>query len=269
MKLGLFGFPVGHSRSPRLFARLATLIKKPISYEAVAVPLGTLAAAARLRRAAGWRGVNVTAPLKAEAAAYADRLTPAARALGAVNVLRFGRGVVGHNTDAQGLRDALKSAGVKARGKSTLVFGAGGAARAAGWALAREGARSVRFTARTASRARRTANDLRKIFPRTRFSAGAGAPAEIWSNATPLGMKGFPDRSPAPKHLPSPEAAVDLVYGRRTAFQRDAAARGARVEDGAAMLVYQALRAWEFWDKPLGGRRRAALAGPLMKEVFK
>ncbi len=82
-------------------------------------------------------------------------------------------------------------------------------------------------------------------------------------------MKGFPDRSPAPKHLPSPEAAVDLVYGRRTAFQRDAAARGARVEDGAAMLVYQALRAWEFWDKPLGGRRRAALAGPLMKEVFK
>ncbi|NNN07275.1 MAG: shikimate dehydrogenase, partial [Elusimicrobia bacterium] len=128
MKLGLFGFPVGHSRSPRLFARLATLLKKPISYEAVAVPPGTLATAALLRRAAGWRGTNVTVPLKAEAAAYADRLTPAAKALGAVNVLRFGRNIMGHNTDAQGLRDALKSAGIKPRGKNTLVFGAGGAA---------------------------------------------------------------------------------------------------------------------------------------------
>ena len=81
-------------------------------------------------------------------------------------------------------------------------------------------------------------------------------------------MKGFPDRSPARKSLPSPECAVDLVYGRRTAFQRDAAARGARVSDGSAMLVYQALRAWEYWDKPLGASRREALAGPLLKEVL-
>jgi shikimate dehydrogenase len=269
VKLGLFGFPVGHSRSPRLFARLAKLLKTPISYEAVAAPPKTLAAAARNAREAGWRGANVTVPLKAEAAAYADRLTPAARALGAVNVLRFGRTVVGHNTDAQGLRDALKRAGVKARGKSALIFGAGGAARAAGWALARDGAKRIRFTARTASRARKTADDLAGRFIKTSFSAGAVAPADIWINATPLGMKGFPDRSPAPKSLPSPEAAVDLVYGRRTAFQRDAAARGARVSDGAAMLVYQALRAWEFWDKPLGARRREALAAPLIEEVLK
>jgi shikimate dehydrogenase len=269
VKLGLFGFPVGHSRSPRLFARLSKLLKKSISYEAVAVPPKTLSAAARRARQSGWRGANVTVPLKAEAAAYADRLTPAAKELDAVNVLRFGRTVVGHNTDAQGLRDALRRAGVRPRGKSALVFGAGGAARAAGWALAREGARTVRFTARTVSRARKTATDLADHFPRTRFSAGAAASAEIWINATPLGMKGFPDRSPARKNLASPEAAIDLVYGRRTAFQRDAAARGARVGDGAAMLVYQALRAWEFWDKPLGARRREALAGPLLEEVLK
>lgn len=269
MKLGLFGFPVGHSRSPRLFARLSKLLKRSISYEAVAVPPRTLPDAARRARADGWRGANVTVPLKAEAAAYADRLTPAAKALGAVNVLRFGRTTVGHNTDAQGLRDALKKAGVKTRGKSALVFGAGGAARAAGWALARDGVKKIRFTARTASRARKAANDLSGLFPRIQFSAGAVAPADIWINATPLGMKGFPDRSPAPKSLPSPEAAIDLVYGRRTAFQRDAAARGARVSDGASMLVHQALRAWEFWDAPLGARRRAELAGPLLEEILK
>jgi shikimate 5-dehydrogenase len=59
-----------------------------------------------------------------------------------------------------------------------------------------------------------------------------------------------------------------LVYGRRTAFQRDAAARGAQVMDGCAMLVFQALRAWEFWDRPLGARRRALMAERLLQEVF-
>jgi shikimate dehydrogenase len=266
VKLGLFGRPVSHSRSPRLFARLSRLLRRPISY--VAVEVDDLPAAVAAARAAGWRGANVTVPLKLEAAALASRLTPAARALGAVNVLRFSRGVVGHNTDAEGLRDALKLAGVRARGKDALVFGAGGAARAAGWALARCGARRVRFCARTPARARAAARALSPRFPRTAFSAGAAASAGIWVNATPLGMKGFPDRSPAPRGLPAPESAIDLVYGRRTAFQRDAAARGAAVTDGGAMLVCQALRAWEFWDRPLGARRRAALTGTLLKEVL-
>lgn len=268
MKLGLFGYPVSHSRSPRLFARLGRLIKKPISYEAVAAAPGTLAAAVAAARDAGWRGANVTVPLKQEAAALASALTPAAKALGAVNVLRFGKKIAGHNTDAEGLRDALRRSGVKARGKNALVFGAGGAARAAGWALARDGARSVRFCARTRSRALRTANDLQRRFPRTEFSSGAAISADIWINATPLGMKGFPDRTPAPRSLASPETAVDLVYGRRTAFQRDAARRGAKVTDGTAMLVFQALRAHEYWDKPLGAARRGVLAERLIREVL-
>jgi len=268
MKLGLYGFPVSHSRSPRLFARLSRLLKRPITYDAVAAPPGTLAARVAVARDAGWRGANVTVPLKEEAAGMASSLTPAAKAMGAANVLRFGRGVTAHNTDADGLRDALKRAGVSARGKSALIFGAGGAARAAGWALARDGARSVRFHARTGARARRAAAALAGHFPRTRFSAGAAAPAEIWVNATPLGMKGFPDRSPAPKALAAPKVAVDLVYGRKTAFQRDAARRGAKVSDGSAMLVYQALHAWEFWDKPLGAVKRAALAERLLREVI-
>lgn len=268
MKLGLFGSPVSHSRSPRLFARLGRLLKKKISYEAAAVPPGALAAAVAAARDAGWRGANVTVPLKQEAAALASTLTPAAKALGAVNVLRFGRTVVGHNTDAEGLRDALRRFGVKPRGKDVLVFGAGGAARAAGWALARDGARNIRFCARTRARAKRTANDLQRRFPRTKFSSGTAISAHIWINATPLGMKGFPDRTPVPRHLASPETAVDLVYGRRTAFQKDAARRGAKVTDGAAMLVFQALRAYEYWDKPLGAARRAALAERLIEEVL-
>jgi shikimate dehydrogenase len=266
LKLGIFGRPIGHSRSPRLFARLGRLLKRPVSY--VAVEVHDLPDAIATARGLGWRGANVTVPLKEEAAALAGRLTPAAKALGAVNVLRFDRTVVGHNTDGEGLRDALREAGVEIRGRSVLVFGAGGAARAAGWALAREGAKKVRFCARTKPRAARAARALAPHFRKTVFSAGGAVPSEIWVNATPLGMKGFPDVSPAPRSLPSPESAIDLVYGRRTAFQRDAAARGALVTDGASMLVHQALRAWEYWDKPLGARREA-LAAPLLKEVLK
>jgi shikimate dehydrogenase len=262
VKLGLFGGEVAHSRSPAIFRRLSRMIVRKVEYRTVVVKPGALAAAVAKARAEGWRGANVTVPLKEEAFALAERLTPAARAVGAVNVLRFDKTIVGHNTDGEGLRDALRRAGIRARGKRALVFGAGGAARAAGWALGKNGARSVRFNARTTSRAKEAAEDLGRLFPRTTFSAGACAPSDIWINATPLGMKGRPDRSPAPERMTPPSAAMDLVYGRRTAFQRGTAAEG-----GEAMLAFQALRAFEFWGGPLGAKRRAALAEDLIKVI--
>ena len=116
------------------------------------------------------------------------------------------------------------------------------AARRAGWALARKA-----FGASGSRRGRRPARDARpetsgKFF-RDGVFRGRLIAAHLWVNATPLGMH-ISDRSPAPKSLPPPEAAIDLVYVRRTAFQRDASVRGARVEDGAPMPGFQALRAW-------------------------
>lgn len=269
MKLGIFGRPLGHTRSPKLFKILGRLINKKISYKAVVVEAGQFTATAQRSRKAGWRGASVTIPCKIDAAKAASRLTPAAKAIGAANVLRFeGKTFTGHNTDADGLMDALKFAGVVMSGKHTLIFGAGGAARAAGWAVARAGARSVRFTNRTASTAKECVLNLAPYFPKTSFSSGAPRNADIWINATPLGQKGNPDISPAPISLRAPEAAVDLVYGKKTAFQRHAEKIGARTLDGTAMLVFQALRAWEFWDKPLGAARRAALAEKLIKEIL-
>src|SRR5438045_316720 len=105
MKLGLFGRPVGHSRSPKLFSALSRLLKRPIIYNAVEVKDGDFTATAERSRKAGWRGCNVTIPFKIEALGFSDRLTPAARAIGAVNAIRFGRHIMGHNTDGMGLRD--------------------------------------------------------------------------------------------------------------------------------------------------------------------
>lgn len=268
MKLGIFGRSLGHTRSPKLFKILGRLIDKNISYKAVEVEDGQFTATAERSRKAGWRGASVTIPCKMDAAKAASRLTPVSKAIGAANVLRFeGKTFMGHNTDADGLRDALKFEGVAMSGKAALIFGAGGAARAAGWAVAREGARSVHFTNRTALTAKECVRDLAPFFPKTSFSSGAPRNADIWINATPLGQKGNPDVSPAPKALRAPEAAVDLVYGRKTAFQRHAEGLGARTLDGTAMLIFQALRAWEFWDKPLGASRRAALAEKMIKEL--
>lgn len=271
MKLGLFGRPVSHSKSPKLFAALSRLLKRPITYRAVEVKPGYFTATAQRSRKAGWLGANVTIPFKLEAAQAASRLTSVAKAIGAANVIRFeGKSFTGHNTDADGLMDALKFAGVVMSGKHTLIFGAGGAARAAGYALACGGARSVRFTNRTSSTAKDCVLDLAPYFPKTSFSSGAPRNADIWVNATPLGLKGYPDKSPAPNSLRAPEAAVDLVYGRKTAFQRQSERRGARTSDGLPMLVFQALRAFEYWDRrSLGPKKRALLAERLITEFDK
>jgi shikimate dehydrogenase len=252
VKLGLFGNPVRRSLSPRIFA----LVDEAIVYEKVLVE-GSFPAAVAKARKAGWRGVNVTIPFKAEAYALADELTPSAKAVGAVNVLRFGRKITGHNTDGDGLRDAFKHHNLRLKGKSVLILGAGGAARAAGWACGKDGARSIRFANRTPETAARCARELGRLFPRTAFSAGSPADADVWINATPSAL--------APKGVRPPLAAIDLVYGRPTPFQRAARRLDARVCDGAAMLVHQALRAYEFWSKPLNGR--AALARRIIQEI--
>jgi len=104
------------------------------------------------------------------------------------------------------------------------------------------------------------ARHFQRLFPKTAFRASLPARAEIWINATPLGMQGFPERSPALRGMPGCELAFDLVYGRRTPFLRQAASMGARAVDGLGMLVFQALRTWEFWFGSMraAGRRRLA-----------
>ncbi len=265
MKLGLFGRPVGHSKSPAIFKRLGKLIGKNISYEAVEVAPGLLPVAAAWAKVVGWSGASVTIPYKLEAYELAEKRTAAAAALGAVNVLKIGKDLIGHNTDGDGLSDALKRARIPVKGNDVLIFGAGGAARAAGWACAKNGARKVRYAARRLVQARDVANKLARHYKSTAFSAGTAINAEIWINATPLGMTGFPDVSPAPRKLDSPKYAIDLIYGKRTAFQKDALRRGAQVHDGTAMLVLQALRAYEYWGGKIPNREKVAES--LIKEL--
>lgn len=276
-RAGVLGWPAGKSRSPEIYARLSKLLKKPLSYERLTVaPHDLPAFADRLRKTGaeeGWIGLNVTIPHKEAMLRHLDSVKPDAKAIGAVNVVTIGRRQLsGENTDAGGFLDALAERNVPVQGSEALLFGAGGAARAAGWALASAGAARVHVWNRTAARAFELAGALSRLFPKTQFTAGPQWPRQalLWVNATPLGMEGFPAESPVPQGFSFPRGAIayDLVYRpSRTPFLKQAAAAGAAAIGGADMLVYQALRTWELWFEPLGGRRRRELKADIVGKI--
>ncbi len=146
--LAVLGDPVAHSLSPRLQTAALRARGLARAYRAVRVPAGRLA---DLRRAGapGLAAANVTAPLKEEAAALCDELTPVAARAGAVNTLRLEGGRwIGHNTDVEGLARALGEAWPGSSPPDVgVVLGTGGAARAAvlallGWGVGRVAARA-------------------------------------------------------------------------------------------------------------------------------
>jgi len=251
LRAGLFGFPLSNSLSPNLFRIFAGLTGTEISYELREVRPGELRLEADRARADGWAGFNVTLPYKREACALLNLADPAAKAAGAANAVRFGRaGLEGMNTDAHALVELLHERGLSLTGRTACVFGSGGAAAAAGWALGRSRAAEVTFRARNHHIAGALAARLEDCFPHTVFSAAPFSaperPADILLNATPLGMyePGRPPCAPAAGTL-----CVDLAYAPGgTEFLKAAAAAGASLIDGVELLAWQAVLSLKFWS---------------------
>ena len=149
---GVLGFPVGHSRSPAMMNAAFRELGLDWRYLRLPLPPERFEQAVRALPGSGYRGANVTIPHKVAAHDLADELSDSARAIGAVNTLTFadGGGIAGDNTDAGGLLDAI---GEPVSG-TALVLGAGGAARAAAWALAQAGAEVTRLEPHVRARRR-------------------------------------------------------------------------------------------------------------------
>ena len=176
---GVLGFPVAHSRSPAMMNAAFAELGLDWRYLKLPVPPERFAETARALPDSGYGGANVTIPHKLAALDLADERSDAAAAIGAANTLTFSRGsITADNTDAGGLLDAL---GEPLAGRSALVLGAGGAGRAAAWAL-REAGAEVSVWNRTASRAR----DLARQLGIAHAEAPAGA--ELLVNATSVGL---------------------------------------------------------------------------------
>ena len=250
IKAGLLGDPVSKSLSPRLFGIFSRLTGVELSYEARRVAPGELRLEITRARGEGWAGFNVTIPCKAEACGLLNLSDPAAKAAGAANAVRFGRaGLEGLNTDAHALVEIFAERGLSLTGKSAAVFGSGGAAGAAGWALGRSRAARVTFRARDHHKASALTARLEERFPDTVFSAAPfsapEAAEDVLVNATPLGMyqPGRPPCEPARGMF-----CADLAYSPAgTELAAAAAAAGAVSADGLALLVRQAALSLRFW----------------------
>jgi len=243
---GLTGKPLAHSASPAMH----NAAFGELGINAVYVPIETDEASALMEvaDAFGIDGVSVTAPLKRAWGPLGVAIDERGAAIGAINTLsRRDGGWTATNFDVDGFLSPLRDGGVVLKGCRAVVLGAGGAARAAIWALMREGAR-VEVSARRQDEAVAVATELGA-------AVGAWPPAPGWDllvNATPVGTWPAVDAVPIPLAAVSGRVVYDLVYHpRRTQLLAWAREAGAATIEGLDMLVAQAALQFEHWT----GRR--------------
>ncbi len=261
-RLGVLGWPVAHSRSPAIQnAALEAAGLQDWRYQLLPVPPELFAETVPALPGAGFAGANATIPHKGAALALATEATPRARAIGAANTLTFAAdgGIAADNTDAPALIAALPF-GVA--GRTAMVLGAGGSARAAVWALLDAGAAEVRVWNRTAERAHELSAELGAT-PTVRATA-----SDLLVNCTAVGLDGSDpfDRLPlAPEDLGAYGCVVDLVYtATGTALVHRARERGIPAVDGLELLIGQGALSFAIFTGVPASREvmRAALPSP-------
>jgi len=298
---GVIGDPVAHSLSPVLHNAAFRTLGLDWVYVALPVPQGRGQAAVAAMADLGLRGLSVTMPHKAAAAAACERLTPVAERLGVANTVTNMAGhLVGDSTDGVGFLDSLAELGWAPAGQRCLVLGAGGAARAVVLALAEAGAASVVVVARKPGQAQECAALAGHVGQVGTAEAVDGT--DLVVNATPVGMKGKAPSEVAgasdnqgevertgeaeaaymgplpfgldPSRLGRGQLVADLVYAPATTPLLAAARRaGARTCGGLGMLLHQAAHQFTIWtgqEAPVSQmsaavlrelRRRAKLGG--------
>lgn len=247
---GVFGWPVAHSRSPRLHGFWLERHGVDGAYLPLAVRPERFADAVRALRDTGFCGANVTIPHKEAAFAVCDRVDASAHRAGAVNTLVFGAdgAIAGSNTDGFGFLENIRATlpGWQAAAGPAVVLGAGGSARAIAAALLDAGCPLVTLVNRTPARAEALARAL----------GGAVAVAErpplesaaLLVNTTSLGMQGQPPLALDLAPLPARAVVADIVYvPLETPLLAAARARGLAAVPGLGMLLHQARPGFEAW----------------------
>ncbi len=264
----VIGDPIDHSLSPVMQNAAFSALQMGAPYGKMQVHREEMDAFFSYART-HLKGVNVTVPLKEEAALRVDELGKFAAATRSVNTLKISEGhIFGDSTDGVGILRALEETlNFTAFGKTILFLGAGGAARAASFALAFEGARAIAFLNRSRERAEALANELQTQFPALCVAAATFddraavkrlfSDAELVIQSTSLGWH---DDDPQVLEIPETQATFfDLVY-RDTKFLRTAHSRHLRAGNGSSMLLYQGAASFELWTgkkAPLDAMRRA------------
>lgn len=256
---GIIGHPVEHTLSPAIQNAAFTVLGLNAVYVPFEVRPQDLQKAIKGLLLLGICGFNVTVPHKTDCMKFLDKIDDSARAIGAVNTVKIiganSRSplLIGYNTDGLGflrsLKDDLK---IDPKGKNFFIVGAGGAARAVVWSLAKNGAKSIVVVDKIKEKAEELANtcsfagDVKSIECGDSW-ASCIKDADILINASPVGMKDI-DPSPIDTKLLHKRLGVfDLIYNKHTKLIKSAKLKGLKACGGFGMLLYQGVEAFEIW----------------------
>ncbi|MDB5884599.1 MAG: shikimate dehydrogenase [Polaromonas sp.] len=250
----VIGNPIGFSKSPYIHGTFAQATGQDMAYAAIEGPLGGFAGAVDAFRAAGGRGLNITAPFKLDAFAYATERSERARLAGAANAMKFdGERVLADNFDGVGLvRDVAHNLNRPLKGKRVLLLGAGGAARGALLPFLEQGPGELVIANRSPGKAQELvaiaeAAGARQVRGCT-YPELAGQAFDLVFNATSASLRA--ELPPVPASVFAPGClAYELAYGKGlTPFLRLAQNAGVQhLADGVGMLAEQAAEAFEWW----------------------
>lgn len=278
---GLIGNPVEHTLSPVLHNTLAAQTGQNLCYVPLKVEEGCLEDAVKGAYALNFLGTNVTVPYKSDVIPYLKEIDPLAKQIGAVNTLvRVEGGFKGYNTDMPGLYRAMCSDGVKIEGEKVLILGAGGVARAVAVLLADKNAAEIILLNRTVEKAQRIADEVNALAGRELAKAMANEdyaklPVEekyLAIQATSVGMhpndsdvviadKAFYERV---------HTGYDLIFNpSETRFMQLVKEAGGKAYNGAKMLLYQGVIAYEYWTGTEVSDEFAGLAFEAMQAAGK
>ena len=256
---GLIGNPVEHTLSPVIHNTLSMVLGENLAYVPFHVENGRLEDAVKGAFALNLLGLNVTVPYKSDVIPYLTDIDPLAENIGAVNTLvRTETGYKGYNTDMPGLYRAMCEDGVKVKGEKVLILGAGGVARAVAMLLLDKGAREAILFNRTVQKAQEVADEVNRIagrkfakaMPMDAYDTLPAGKRYLAIQATSVGM--YPGCDAAviedPAFYEKVHTGYDLIFNPpKTRFMELLEAQGGKAYNGAKMLLYQGIIAFELW----------------------
>lgn len=260
-KLGIIGYPLGHSISAVIQKAGLESIGLKGSYDVMETPPEDLINRIKYIKANGYNGFNVTIPLKVPMSLFLEDIDDYANIAGCVNTVKVleDKSFYGFNTDIYGFKKAIPQ-DFDLNGKNASILGTGGASRAAVVGLAERGVKEIDFYTRNIINSRQTLDYVRAKFPEITFNVyqiqniRSLEHTSIIVNATPIGMKGFMadqmplERADLDKLNPEKTILYDIVYNPvKTILIQEAQKRGLKTIGGLDMLIYQAERAIEIW----------------------
>lgn len=256
---GVIGYPVEHSMSPLLHNFFAEQLGLDLVYVPFSVPKEKVGLAVQGAEGLQLAGINVTVPHKQAVMPYLPEIDEAALAIGAVNTLvPVEHGYKGYNTDAAGLLRAMTEEKIEIQGQDCIIIGAGGAAKAAAYVLAREGAKNIYILNRNREKAEALAGELREQFQGQSICGMALEEYSVLPEAfylavqcTSVGMHPHVGQAAIeePAFYERIHTGVEIIYTpMETKFMRLTAEAGGKTMNGLSMLIYQGVTAFELWN---------------------